>query len=84
MTWPHGRLAPQAKEGVSARRGLSEEDERDIAKPLTTGRGLAYTYLVFYNNVGRAKNQGDGTVLWYPFELTVRIHLYYFEPIKER
>ncbi|MDD9322337.1 hypothetical protein M0O54_19900, partial [Acinetobacter lactucae] len=41
-----GRLAPQAKVGVNARRGLSEEDERDIAKPLTTRRGLAYTYLV--------------------------------------
>ena len=25
---------------------MSEEDERDIAKPLTTRRGLAYTYLV--------------------------------------
>ena len=43
-----GRLAPQAKVGVNARRGLSEEDERDIAKPLTTRRGLAYTYLVKY------------------------------------
>ena len=41
-----GRLTPQAKVGVNARRGLSEEDERDIAKPLTTRRGLAYTYLV--------------------------------------
>ena len=41
-----GRLAPQAKVGVNARRGLSEEDERDIAKPLTTRRGLAYTYLI--------------------------------------
>ena len=34
-----GSLAPQAKVGVNARRGLSEEDERDIAKPLTTRRG---------------------------------------------
>ena len=43
-----GRLAPQAKVGVNARRGLSEEDEREIAKPLTTRRGLAYTYLVMW------------------------------------
>ena len=45
-----GRLAPQAKVGVNARRELSEEDERDIAKPLTTRRGLAYTYLVYGGN----------------------------------
>ena len=51
-----GRLAPQAKVGVNARRGLSEEDERDIAKPLTTRRGLAYTYLVHCYKKHRAKS----------------------------
>ena len=51
-----GRLAPPAKVGVNARRGLSEEDERDIAKALTTRRGRAYTPTLYLLRIMSAGN----------------------------